>query len=225
MTVNENENRNWYIRLTEKFFFDKEIIEIENISQARAGMFFPSFVIHLYFKMLCFSIRDNGLIVIRNSYCDNDNISYMIANMFGFNSCQPYVEQAMKILLSHNLIDIYEDTEKNTKNIFLREVVNNTGSLKLSSAQRQQRRIAAKEKNMKKNALPEAAGQIKKGEKSKFGYRQNILLFEEEFEELSRQKDFMKILQLYSEEKAIKVGKGEVIDDENDYEELLKRLQ
>lgn len=84
-----DDTKNWYLRLTEKFFFDKEIIEIENMSQSRNGMFFSSFVIHLYLKMLCYSVAENGLIMIKKDFCDNDNISYMIAKMFGFETQQP----------------------------------------------------------------------------------------------------------------------------------------
>ena len=143
-----DDTKNWYLRLTEKFFFDKEVIEIENISQARNGMFFPSFVIHLYLKMLCYSIRENGLIMIQSEYCDNDNVSYMIARMFGFENQQPYVEQALRILLKQKLIEIFEDTNRNTTNIFMEKLPDYTGSVKLSSIKRQRRRLAAKESQM-----------------------------------------------------------------------------
>lgn len=142
--------KNWYLRLTAKFFYDREIIEIESIAPEIKGEFFPSFVIHLYMKMLCYSVDRNGLIKIKNEYKADNNVSVMIANMFGFTSLQPSVKQALGILMNHGLVEIEEDFENFTTNIFLPEVVDNTGSTRLSSEQRQQRRIAAKQNKVLK---------------------------------------------------------------------------
>ena len=165
--------KNWYLRLTAKFFYDREIIEIENIAPEIKGEFFPSFVIHLYMKMLCYSVDRNGLIKIKNEYKADNNVSVMIANMFGFTSLQPSVKQALGILMNHGLVEIEEDFENFTTNIFLPEVVDNTGSTRLSSEQRQQRRIAAKQNKVLK--LENKA--IEKEEKNKEIKKYSYILF------------------------------------------------
>ena len=72
------DTRNWYFRVHEKFFSDKEIRKIELLPQSRYGIHFPSFVIHLYMKMLCYSVSENGFIILEKKDCDSDNISYPI---------------------------------------------------------------------------------------------------------------------------------------------------
>lgn len=220
--------KNWYLRLTAKFFYDREIIEIENIAPEIKGEFFPSFVIHLYMKMLCYSVDRNGLIKIKNEYKADNNVSVMIANMFGFTSLQPSVKQALGILMNHGLVEIEEDFENFTTNIFLPEVVDNTGSTRLSSEQRQQRRIAAKQNKVLKleNKAIEKEEKNKEIKKYSYSHRRNVFLAKSEYKELSSYRNFKIVLNEYSIRKEILAIENDQYksEDINDYEELKKIL-
>lgn len=134
--------KNWYMRLTAKFFDSNEIKAIKSLPMANLEPNFPQFIICLYLEMLCYSIPNNGLIFFHNFECGVDDISYAVARMFNNNNMPP-VHKALAILEKYGLIEFGETTEGD-RTIFMPDVPNNTGSSKLSSEQRQRRRLAAK---------------------------------------------------------------------------------
>ena len=165
------DTRNWYFRVHEKFFSDKEIRKIELLPQSRYGIHFPSFVIHLYMKMLCYSVSENGFIILEKKDCDSDNISYPIAKAFMDITEQPYVEQALKVLMEKGLIEIVDDI--NYTSIFMEKLPAYIGSVTDSSEKRQQRRLAAKNNKqlrLENKNTEDKSGERKKEKKNVYGH-------------------------------------------------------
>lgn len=177
------EEKNWYIRMTAKFFSDKEIVEIKSLPETKYGPNFSDFVICLYLEMLCSSIPDNGLILFGNMFLDNDNISYIVARKYGRTEKVGLVQTALIIMQNLKLIELGEIDEGKT--VFIPAVVNNTGSSKLTSEQRRKRRIAAQSGKSYKE-LPNSAVADEKNDmkKFKYGVYRNLFLSKSEFEVL-----------------------------------------
>lgn len=210
------EVRNWYIRLRANFFTDREIIYIESLYEEKYGRHFPSFVIHLYLKMLCYSIEDNGHIVFEHREGENNDLAGQIARRFFSIEEKDCTVRALSILESLGLIET-EDDEKVFR-IFIPAVVNNTGSHRLSSEKRRQRRILAKSGKRNLNTVED------RGEMTGYSARGNVFLFQEQYEQLAKMQGFYGVMELYSEEKCLKKEKGRPVSDESDYEQLLHRL-
>lgn len=177
------EEKNWYIRMTAKFFSDKEIVEIKSLPETKYGPNFSDFVICLYLEMLCSSIPDNGLILFGNMFLDNDNISYIVARKYGRTEKVGLVQTALIIMQNLKLIELGEIDEGKT--VFIPAVVNNTGSSKLTSEQRRKRRIAAQSgksyKELPNSAVADENNDMKK---FKYGVYRNLFLSKSEFEVL-----------------------------------------
>lgn len=167
---------NWYIRLYDKFFSDREIADIENLPESKYGHNFGSFVIHLYLKMLCHSTRDNGVIVFEEIYEENSDIAYSISKkFFGIDKIAD-TRQALTILNKFKLIEVTKDDGRTT--IFMPGVIANTGKSTVG-ANKKRERIAQKKQLL---GLPDDENN---DEKKSFGNLKNIFLTEQEFKKLN----------------------------------------
>ncbi|WP_411328677.1 phage replisome organizer N-terminal domain-containing protein [Anaerofustis stercorihominis] len=223
MNLHREEEKNWYIRMTAKFFSDKEIIEIKSLPETKYGPNFSDFVICLYLEMLCSSIPDNGLLLFGNMFLDNDNISYAVARKYGRHEKVGSVQAALLIMQRLKLIEFGEIEEGKT--IFIPAVINNTGSSKLTSEQRRQRRIAAQGGNSLAK-LTDSSIEKKKLAKLKFGNYRNVLLAADELSELKSLAGdgAQRLINYYSKMKYLKQnGLGEQdYKEKTDYEILIE---
>lgn len=225
MNLHREEEKNWYIRMTAKFFSDKEIIEIKSLPETKYGPNFSDFVICLYLEMLCSSIPDNGLLLFGNMFLDNDNISYAVARKYGRHEKVGSVQAALLIMQRLKLIEFGEIEEGKT--IFIPAVINNTGSSKLTSEQRRQRRIAARDGNaLAKLPSKENSTEEKKLAKLKFGNYRNVLLTADELSDLKSLAGdgVQRLINYYSKMKYLKQnGLGEQdYKEKTDYEILIE---
>ena len=165
--------KNWYMRFYKRFFADREIHEIEALPESKFGHNFPSLVIHLYFKLMAYSIETNGNIIFRIEVEENTDLAYSVTKRFFQLSKFDEIKRALIILQESGLIEIIETPDE--YRLFIPSVIDNTYSVKLSSEERQQRRLAAKN-----GLLPLAEKPLKK-----YGSLNNVFLTEEEYEHLS----------------------------------------
>lgn len=218
------EEKNWYIRMTAKFFSDKEIIEIKSLPETKYGPNFSDFVICLYLEMLCSSIPDNGLLLFGNMFLDNDNISYAVARKYNRTEKVGLVQTALVIMQKLELVEFGEIEEG--KYIFIPAVINNTGSSKLTSEQRRQRRIAAKGGSAVTKLPQEGNTKNKRVAAVELGNYRNVVLTEEDLENLKNLvgSDVHRLINYYSKIKYLNqqgLG-GHNFKGLSDYEGLLK---
>lgn len=166
--------KQWYMRLNSTTFSDPRLKRIKHISPTYHGRFFGSFVIALYFELICESIPTDGYLVYNLMFTEEESISYIIAEHFYSNSYLPDVKEAIHILQSEGLIEIMENNEENKLLLYIPTVQDNTGSTSLDSEERRQRRIAAKGK------LLEGSSEIL----TAYGETKNVFLTENEYQSI-----------------------------------------
>lgn len=187
----------WYMRLHNKIFYDKGIIEIECLSEGKYDAFFPSFIIHLYFKMMCYSIESNGLIYFDYTFEENEDIAYSIATRLFSPTKVADVRRALMILQDKGLVEVEKDVEikqgRIGSKLFIPLVVDNTGKTTLGSEEKRKRRIAAKAGKFEQLTLPTEDYKTKK-----YGPLKNVNLTNEEYEKLKKIPNYENVLTNYS---------------------------
>lgn len=187
----------WYMRLHNKIFYDKGIIEIECLSEGKYDAFFPSFIIHLYFKLMCYSIESNGLIYFDYTFEENEDIAYSIATRLFSPSKVSDVRRALIILQEKGLVEVEKDVEikegRTGSKVFIPSVVDNTGKTTLGSEQKRKRRIAARQGDFEQLMLPTEDVKVRK-----YGRLKNVNLTKDEYEKLKIYSNFETVLNNYS---------------------------
>lgn len=206
---------NWYMRLNDHFFTDREIVEIENLPPERFGRFFGSFVLHLYMKMMCYSISSNGVLIFDQVFEMSSDITLSVARRLHFTESLTEVKQALMILEKYGLIEI-STIDENCR-LFIPKVVDNTGRTTLGSEGKRRRRLAARKgEQLLLSGEPE---RIKPG---KYGDLKNITLFEDEYERLkAKTKDIERVIFQYGYSK---VGR-ESDNEKSDYDSIIKFIE
>lgn len=152
---NDNKTEYWYLRLNYKLFAEKEIMEIKALPASLNGMFFPSFVVHLFLELCCFSIKTNGFIKLDFPAASLNDLSIFVCKLLFSTEYLDSISIALKILISKGLIELVnKDDSDLTNGLFIPAVVDNTGSTTLGSEARRLRRINAKragEKTLEEN--------------------------------------------------------------------------
>jgi len=131
------------MRLRERFFDDRELVEIESLDEGFFGANFCYLVEVLYMKLMCYSIRDEGQIYfIVEREGAKDIADSIIAKKFFPESKKTQVRQGLVILEEMGLV--YIDRSLSETRIYIPEVDNMTG--KSSKHADEQRRIDRKKK-------------------------------------------------------------------------------
>ena len=173
---NAEKTINWYIRLHDKFFSDQEIAQIEKLPESKYGHNFGSFVIHLYFKLLCNSTKNNGVIYFDLNLEENNDFAYSIAKRFFSESKLAETKQALMMLSYFDLIEITSDINGTT--VFLPAVISNTGRC-TEGADRKRRRLAEEKNKMLAGKTEQTVEKVRA-----YGTLQNVYLTESEYQDI-----------------------------------------
>ena len=196
----------WYVRFYNSFFESQAIKDIESLPDSRFGRNFSSFVIHLYMKMIAFSIETNGSLVYDLAVEENDDLAYSLCVRFGMTHRLGEVKQALMIMESYGLIEAVKTEDMNQ--LFVPYVPDNTGKVSLTSYQKSQRRLKAKRGELLTDNKLKAYGKLK-----------NVYLTETEYMQLKdRLGDIHGIIQAYSVSASVLNREGKT----SDFDDLLR---
>lgn len=218
----KNKNVYWYLRLPYTTLSDPKIQRIERISESKFGEFFPSFIIHIYFKLLCYSTPTDGLIRFDPIYEENEDLAYSVAVTLGFPEKFKKIRQVLIILKEFDLIDVIE--MENETQIYIPFVTDNTGKTTLSSEERRMRRIKAKNKNKSFLQIETNDDDTTANSSKTYGTFKNVILEQKEYEYLKEKCGYIdNLIEFLSIQKEIGRS-GYVKNDyamQSDYESLV----
>lgn len=142
MMSSGNREALWYVRFYNNFFESGAIKNIESLPDSKFSRNFGSFVIHLFLKLVAYSIEVNGNLIFELTLEENDDLAYSIAKRFGFLEKLSEVKSALMLLEKYGLIETVQTDKYNQ--LFIPYVPDNSGSLLHSSKERQLRRSRIK---------------------------------------------------------------------------------